>query len=173
MSTLYYQSCDKQNHDRRNGNRKLYIVEHYCRKYPDDPGDQPLNDDDVVRPTNHLWANHEESQTWRNAITRKSITHSTTYGLCCNCYTSGPINMGCLDGCGTGEYKTVQCGNYTFDCQTIAEKLGKHHATAMAGRKQKWLRTTCNHSNDSRKNRNETQGHQRCNRKERDHQTRI
>jgi hypothetical protein len=48
MSNLYYQSCDKQNHDRRNGNRKLYIAEHYCRKYPDDPGDQPINDDDVV-----------------------------------------------------------------------------------------------------------------------------
>jgi hypothetical protein len=26
MSNLYYQSCDKQNHDRRNGNGKLYIV---------------------------------------------------------------------------------------------------------------------------------------------------
>ncbi len=41
--------------------------------------------------------------------------------------------MGCLDGCGTGEYKTVQYGDYTFDCQTIAEKLGKHHTTAIAG----------------------------------------
>jgi hypothetical protein len=48
MSNLYYQSCDKQNHDRRNPNWKLYIVESYCRKYPDDPGDQPINDDDVV-----------------------------------------------------------------------------------------------------------------------------
>jgi hypothetical protein len=52
--------------------------------------------------------------------------------------------MGCIDGCGSGEYKTVQYGDYTFDCQTIAEKLGKHHTKAMAGRKQKWLRTTCN-----------------------------
>jgi hypothetical protein len=51
--------------------------------------------------------------------------------------------MGCPDGCITGEYKAVQYGNYTFDCQTIAEKLGKHHTTAMAGRKQKWRRTTC------------------------------
>jgi hypothetical protein len=105
-------------------------------KYPDDPGDQPINDDDVVLPANHLWANHEESQTWRKTITRKSNTYCTTYGLCCNCYTSGPNNMGCLDGCTTGEYKTIQYGDYTFDCQTIAEKLGKHHTTAMAGRKQ-------------------------------------
>jgi hypothetical protein len=52
--------------------------------------------------------------------------------------------MGCLDGSGTGEYKTVQYGNYTFVCQTFAEKLGKHHTTAMVGRKQKWLRNTCN-----------------------------
>jgi hypothetical protein len=87
--------------------------------------------------------NHAESQTWRKTKDRKSNTHSTTYGLCCNCYTSGPNNMGCIDGCGTGEYKTVQFGDYTFDCQTIAEKLGKHHTIAMAGRKQKWLRTTC------------------------------
>jgi hypothetical protein len=50
--------------------------------------------------------------------------------------------MGCLDGCTTGEYKTVQYGGYTFDCQSIAEILGKHHTTAMAGWKQKWLRTT-------------------------------
>jgi hypothetical protein len=52
--------------------------------------------------------------------------------------------MGCIDGCGNGEYKTVQYGDYTFDSQTIAEKLGKHHTKAIAGRKQKWLRTTCN-----------------------------
>jgi short subunit dehydrogenase-like uncharacterized protein len=52
--------------------------------------------------------------------------------------------MGCLGGCTTGEYKTVQYGDYTFDCQTVAETLGKHHTTAMAGRKQKWLRTICN-----------------------------
>jgi hypothetical protein len=93
MSNLYYQSCGKQNHDRRNGNRKLYIVENYCRKYPDDPGDHPINGDDVVRPKNHLWANHAESQTWGKAKDRKSNTHSTTYRLCCNCYTSGPNNM--------------------------------------------------------------------------------
>jgi hypothetical protein len=111
------------------------MVKHYCRKYPDDPGDQPINDDDVVRPANHLWENHEETQTWRSAKNRKSITHSTTYGLCCNCYTSGPIKMGFLDGCGSGEYKTVQYGDYTFDCKTIAEKLCKHHTTAVAGRK--------------------------------------
>jgi hypothetical protein len=72
-------------------------------------------------------------------------THTVLcFWLCCNCYTSGPNNMRCIDGCGTGEYKTVQYGNYTFDCQTIAEKLGKHHTIAMAGCKQKWLRTTCN-----------------------------
>jgi transposase len=48
MSNLYYQSFDKQNYDRRNPNRKLYIVKKYCRKYPDDPGDHPINDDNVV-----------------------------------------------------------------------------------------------------------------------------
>jgi hypothetical protein len=147
MSNLHYQSCDKQNHDRRNCNWKLYIVESYCRKYLDDPGDQTINDDDVVRSENYLWANHEESQTWRKAKDRKSNTHSIPYGLCCNYYTSGPNNMGYLDGCGTGEYKTVQYGDYTFDSQTIAEKLGKHHTTVMAGQKQKWLRTTCNRFN--------------------------
>jgi hypothetical protein len=35
MSNLYYQSCD--------------------RKYPDDPGNHPINDNDVVQPENHLW----------------------------------------------------------------------------------------------------------------------
>jgi hypothetical protein len=140
---MYYQSCDKQNRDIQNGNRKLYIVAHYCRKYPDDPGDQLMNNKDMVRPKDHLWVDPTESKKWRSSVDRKSNIYSTTYGLCNNCYTSGPINMECIDGCKTGEYKTVQHGNYTFDCQTIAEKLGKHHKKAMAGCKQKWLRTTC------------------------------
>jgi hypothetical protein len=139
--SLYYQSCDKQNRDIRNGNWKLYIIAHYCRKYPDDPGDQLINDEDVVQPENHLWADHTESKKWRSSIDRKGNTCSTTYGLCNNCYISGPINMECINGC--GEYKAVQHGNYAFDCQTVAEKLGKNHTKAMASRKQKWLRTTC------------------------------
>jgi hypothetical protein len=90
---MYYQSCDRQNRDIQNGNQKLYIVSHYWRKYADDPGDQLINDEDVVRPENHLWADHTESKKWRSRVDRKSNIYSTTYGLCNNCYTSGPIHQ--------------------------------------------------------------------------------
>jgi hypothetical protein len=46
------------------------------------------------------------------------------------------------DGCGSGENQVVQYGNYILDSQTIAKMLGKHHETAKANHKQKWLRTT-------------------------------
>jgi hypothetical protein len=50
--------------------------------------------------------------------------------------------MECIDGCTTGEYKTIQYSDYTFGCQTMAKRLGKNHTTAMAGCKQKWLKIT-------------------------------
>ncbi len=32
-----------------------YIVKDYCKKYPNDRGDQNINDEDVVQPPNHKW----------------------------------------------------------------------------------------------------------------------
>jgi hypothetical protein len=56
--------------------------------------------------------------------------------------TATPVDPIAWDASMDAELR-IQYGDYTLDCQTIAEKLGKHHATAMAGQKQKWLRTTC------------------------------
>jgi hypothetical protein len=68
--------------DSRNPNRMQYIVKDYCKKYPNDPGDQDINERDVVRPRNHLWADQEEISSWRKFIDRKSNIYIPTYGLC-------------------------------------------------------------------------------------------
>ncbi len=41
-------------------NRVKYFVEDYCKKYPDDRGDQRIHAEDVVRPRNHKWADEAE-----------------------------------------------------------------------------------------------------------------
>jgi hypothetical protein len=46
-----------------NMNPERYIIEGYCLKYPTDPGDQNINEEDVVRgPQNHKCSDYEESR---------------------------------------------------------------------------------------------------------------
>jgi hypothetical protein len=37
-----------------------YFVEDYCKKYPDDRGNQIIYAEDMVRPRNHKWASQAE-----------------------------------------------------------------------------------------------------------------
>jgi hypothetical protein len=43
------------NNSRLNTNPMRYIVKGYCLKYPNDPRDQNIKDEDVVHPANHKW----------------------------------------------------------------------------------------------------------------------
>jgi hypothetical protein len=52
------------NNSKLNTNPKRYIVKGYYVKYPNDPGDQNINDEDAVGPANHKWANQEEKRSW-------------------------------------------------------------------------------------------------------------
>jgi hypothetical protein len=40
---------------------KQYIIKDYCKKYPTDPGDQNMHEDDVVQARNKKWADSTES----------------------------------------------------------------------------------------------------------------
>jgi hypothetical protein len=126
----------KKELDKLNTNPMRHIVKDYCLKYPIDLGDQKIHDSDVIRPKNHLWADSDEIASWK-MYDSKSTVYFPTYGLCGICWASGPAYKTCSE-CKLGKYQIVQYDKYS---QTIAKKLGKHHETAKANRKQNWLRT--------------------------------
>jgi hypothetical protein len=120
-----------------NPNPMRYIVRDYCRKYPDDPGDEDIHDEDVVRPPNHKWATREEMRT----VKFKSIVGFNTYGTCGVCWSSGPVFKTCIQ-CDNDKYQIVSHGKYDMDSQTIAILLNKRHEIAKANRTQNWTRTS-------------------------------
>jgi hypothetical protein len=68
-----------------NMNPERYVIEGYCLKYPTDPGDQNINEEDVVRgPQNHKCSDYEESKEWKFI----STTGLPTYGTCEFCWAS-------------------------------------------------------------------------------------
>jgi hypothetical protein len=132
-----------------NTNPRGCIVRDYCSKYPTtDPGDQDINEENVVRPQKHKWADKEDiTRSWRLDANRKSSAVFLTYRTCGTCWTSGPVCYKKCSRCDLEEYQAVQCNNYILDSQTIAKKLGKHHKIAKTSHKQNWLRTCGAHFN--------------------------
>jgi hypothetical protein len=51
--------------DESSNDRVKYFVEDYCKKYPDDRGNQRIYAKDVVRPCNLKWVNQAEQIKWR------------------------------------------------------------------------------------------------------------
>ena len=95
-----------------------YIIRDYCKKYPNDPGDQDINEKDVARPSNHKWAEHglEKAEKW------KTVVGIPTYGTCSICWNIGPAYKKCTE-CGVVEYQVVNYMHYILDSQTIARLL--------------------------------------------------
>ena len=118
-----------------NTNPMRYIVKNYCKKYPNDPGDQDIHEEDVARPSNHRWAERQ-----KHDMKVTSTVGIPTYGTCSLCWNSGPAYKMCKK-CGLVEYQVVVYDKYILDSQTIAELLGKQHETAKANRLQHWIRT--------------------------------
>jgi hypothetical protein len=112
-----------------------YIVKGYCKKYPNDPGDQDIHEEDVARPSNHKWA-----EVRKHKMKVVSTVGIPTYGTCRICWNSGPAYKMCKE-CGLVEYQVVVYKKYILDSQKIAELLGKQHETAKANRLQHWIRT--------------------------------
>jgi hypothetical protein len=130
MSTDTHRTFEKGN-----TNPMRYIVKGYCKKYPNDPGDQDIHEEDVARPSNHKWA-EKGNHNWKVV----STVRIPTYGTCGICWNSGPAYKMCKE-CSLGEYQVVVYNNYILDSQKIAELLGKQHETAKANRLQHWIRT--------------------------------
>jgi hypothetical protein len=122
--------------ERGNTNPKYYIIRDYCKKYPNDPGDQDINEEDVARPTNHKWVEGRLEMEQR----MKTVVSIPTYGTCSICWNSGPAYKQCIK-CGVVEYQVVNFKDYILDSQKIAELLGNDHEVAKANRLQHWLRT--------------------------------
>ncbi len=124
-----------ETYEKGNTNPMRYIVKNYCKKYPNDPGDQDIHEEDVARPSNHRWAERQ-----KHDMKVTSTVGIPTYGTCSLCWNSGPAYKMCKK-CGLVEYQVVVYDKYILDSQTIAELLGKQHETAKANRLQHWIRT--------------------------------
>jgi hypothetical protein len=57
-----------------------YNVQDYCRKYPDDPGNQIINDGNVVRPGDLKWAGRNEQHEWVRDNDNKHGSSTTDQG---------------------------------------------------------------------------------------------
>ena len=113
----------------------MYIVTDYCEKYPDDPGNETIHPEDVVRPRNHKWANIEEQRKWMsdNSVSKAKVP---TYGTCGNCWASGPNYQPCR--CDMGSFKPLELRGWIIDSQTFSEKWDKKHYDARAGLTQNY-----------------------------------
>jgi hypothetical protein len=74
-----------------------YYVEDYCKKHPDDRGNQSIHAEDVVRPYNHKWVDIAEQSKWlssywgdSNDVKLYYERRAPTYGTCEECWASGP-----------------------------------------------------------------------------------
>ena len=123
--------------DAWNTNPLRYIIRDYCKRYPDDRGDDKIRDEDVIRPYNYKYTTGTDEQTeWR----KKRDVAIPTYGTCATCYSSGPAFKRCKF-CGLDKYKTLVRGKAILDSQTIGKRFNKPHETAQASEKQHWVRT--------------------------------
>jgi hypothetical protein len=102
-----------------------YFVEDYCKKYPDDQGNQIIYADDVVRPCNHKWASLAEQVIYYER-------RASTYGTCTECWESGPSYQPCQE-CYKGTHIPLELRGYIIDSQTVGKKMNKPHHTARAG----------------------------------------
>jgi hypothetical protein len=113
-----------------------YVVSDYCKKYPDDQGNQRIHAEDVVRSRNHKWANLAEQPTWSLNIWIQSKNFSEagapTYGTCAECWGSVSSYQPCQE-CGKGLYMHLELRGYIIDSQMVGEKMEKPHHTARAG----------------------------------------
>jgi hypothetical protein len=108
-----------------------YNVQDYCRKYPDDPGNQIINDGDVVRPHDLKWTGRNEQHEW--VRDNHLSTHGVpTYGTCAHCWSSGPSYDTCAE-CKKGIYKPLSFEEAILDSQTLSTKMNKPHQPARAG----------------------------------------
>jgi hypothetical protein len=108
-----------------------YNVQDYCRKYPDDTGNQIINNRDVVRPRDLKWAGRNEQHEW--AGDNHLSTHGVpTYGTCAHCWSSGPSYDTCAK-CKKDIYKPLSFEDVILDSQTLSTKMNKPHQTARAG----------------------------------------
>ncbi len=97
-----------------------YNVQDYCRKYPDIPGNQIINDGDVVRPRDLKWAGQNEQHEW--VRDNHLSTHGVlTYGTCAHCWSSGPSYDTCAE-CKKGIYKPLSFEEAILDSQTLSTK---------------------------------------------------
>jgi hypothetical protein len=125
-----------------------YDVQDYCKKYPDDQGDQDISDEDVVRPRNLKWVDREDQHEWR-WDKHISTNCMPTYGRCALCWASGPSYETCVE-CKKGVYKPLLMkGGYILDSPTFSEKKKMHHQVARAGHthiKERMDSTTFDHN---------------------------
>jgi hypothetical protein len=116
-----------------------YFVEDYCKKDPDDRGDQRIYAEDVLRPGNHKWADLDEQRPWRTSYLGDSNNarlyyerRASTYRTCAECWASGPSYQPCHE-CDKVLSMPLNLRGQIIDSQTVGKKMKRPHHTARAG----------------------------------------
>jgi len=112
---------------------------------PDQVG-QPIRDEDVVRPLNHMFTprNGKEIKDWLE----RTIERIPTYGSCTSCYRSGPVGKVCNACLQPGSdpsyarFLVLMTDDRVLDSLTIADILEKEHVIARADEQCTWSTTT-------------------------------
>jgi hypothetical protein len=105
--------------------------------YTEDQKGQNIQDEDVVRPNNHIWARNGLSKTheWK----KKSSGRCPTYGTCSLCWKAGPV--GKKYTCTHQNYLILFYGLNTLDSITVADIIGQDLEVTRADCMQNWVRT--------------------------------
>jgi hypothetical protein len=99
-----------------------YIVSDYCKKYPDDQGNQRIHAEDK-------WANLAEQGKWSSNICE---ARAPTYGTCAESWASGPSYQPCQEW-DKDLYMPLELRGYIIYSQTVGKKMEKPHHTVRAG----------------------------------------
>jgi hypothetical protein len=111
----------------------MYIV----REYKDEMAGKVIPDEMVVRAENGRWFTSEEVQDFKT----KSTARCPTYGVCENCYGSGPVHMLCQKCKNKNEiYVIVKRHGKFLDAEWISRFFGTSHLEARGDRTQNWPR---------------------------------
>jgi hypothetical protein len=133
--------------DHSGSNRAKFLVQDYCKNYPNDRGKKRIYAEDVVRPCNHKWADQTEQLSWQSSYEEEddqcNINYNRrapTYGTCNRCWATGPSYQPC-QGWDKGVYMPLELKGYILDSQRVGEKMRKPHHTARAGLTYNTIRT--------------------------------
>jgi hypothetical protein len=115
----------------RNSDGHAYIV----REFKEEMRGKKIPDNMVVRPANGRWFTEDEV----NNFVMKSTPRCPTYGVCSQCFGSGPVHILCQKCRKKDEIYIIPKRNGKFlDAEWVLRFFGTSHLGVRADRTQNW-----------------------------------